>query len=85
LSPAAFVREREGERAVARIQIKVENGTVKDIRGIPRDYAIEILDYDVEKYDASELTEGDNHKSCRIVEWQSEKQSAGQQRDSLLN
>lgn len=70
---------------MAKIQIRVENGTVKDIQGIPRDYAIEVLDYDVEKYDASELTEDDDHKTCRIVEWQSEKEISGQQRYTLLN
>lgn len=70
---------------MATIQIRVENGTVKDIQGIPRDYAIEVLDYDVEKYDASELTEDGNHKTCRIVEWQSEKEISGQHRYTRLN
>jgi hypothetical protein len=49
--------------------VRVQNGIVKDIRGIPADYNVQVLDYDSDKYDPNELSEDEDRKPCRISEW----------------
>jgi hypothetical protein len=52
-----------------KIQVRVRNGVVKDIRWIPSEYSVQVLDYDADKYDPKQLSEDDNRKHCRILEW----------------
>lgn len=53
------------------IQVRVKDGVVKEVEGIPSHYSVQVLDYVSDKYEPHELSEDENHKPCRIVEWQS--------------
>jgi hypothetical protein len=57
-----------------KIQVRVKDGVVKEVQGIPSHYSVRVLDYDAEKYERTELSEDENHKACRIVEWPSDGQ-----------
>jgi hypothetical protein len=47
-----------------KIHVRVRNGVVKDIRWIPSEYSVQVLDYDADKYDPKQLSE-DDRESCR--------------------
>jgi hypothetical protein len=49
---------------------------VQDIQEVPEHFAVEVLDYDIDKYDESELSEDQNHRACRISQWTAENRSA---------
>jgi len=55
-----------------KIQVRVKDGVVKEVQGIPAHYSVQVMDYDLHKYDPSELSEDESHKVCRIVEWPAE-------------
>lgn len=54
------------------IQVRVQDGVVKEVVGIPSDYSVQVLDYDSQRYAPSQLSEDENQKPCRILEWQAE-------------
>jgi hypothetical protein len=56
------------------IQVRVQGGVVKNVDGIPSDYSVQVLDYDAQKYAPSQLSEDDNHRPCRILEWRADGQ-----------
>lgn len=62
--------------AKAKIKVRIENGTVREVAGIPEHYTVRILDYDVEKYGADELSKDENQKSRRVTEWPARKRAA---------
>jgi len=51
------------------IQIKLEHGIVQAIDGLTPEIAIEVFDYDVEKYDTRKLSTDENGQACEIKEW----------------
>jgi hypothetical protein len=57
-----------------KIQVRVKDGVVKEVHGIPPHYSVQVLDYDSKKYKANELSEDEHHKRCRIAEWPSDEQ-----------
>jgi hypothetical protein len=54
------------------IHITVRNGSIDTVDGIPEHYAIEVFDYDIDKFNESELSEDDDRRVCRILEFRSE-------------
>jgi hypothetical protein len=52
-----------------KIQIRLEHGIIQAIDGLTREIAIEVIDYDVEKYDSKNLSADENGKACEIKEW----------------
>jgi hypothetical protein len=57
----------------AKIRVRLEGGKIRDVQGVPEHYTIQVLDYDVSKYDAAELSRDERQKSCRITEWSSKR------------
>jgi len=55
------------------IQIKLEHGIVQAIDGLTPEIAIEVFDYDVEKYDTQKLSTDENGQACEIKEWHAPK------------
>jgi hypothetical protein len=55
-----------------KIQVRVKDGVVKEVEGIPTHYSVQVLDYDADKYEPHELSKDEKQKPCRIVEWQSD-------------
>lgn len=54
-----------------KVVVKFEGGTIREVRNVPEHYTVQMFDYDVEKYNAGELSEDECHKQCKIVEWRS--------------
>ena len=52
-----------------KIQIKLEHGIVQAIDGLTPEVAIEVYDYDVEKYDDQKLSTDEHGQACEIKEW----------------
>jgi hypothetical protein len=52
-----------------KIQIKVEHGIVQAVDGLTPEIAIEVYDYDVEKYDDQKLSTDEHGQACEIKEW----------------
>ena len=57
---------------VKKIQVRVQGGVIREIRGIPADYTVEVLDYDINRKDMPELSTDENHRMCVISEWRAE-------------
>jgi hypothetical protein len=56
-----------------KIQVRLEGGAIREIRGIPPGYTIEVLDYDISRRDLPELSTDENRRMCVIFEWTAEK------------
>ena len=54
-----------------KIQVRVQGGAIREIRGIPVDYTVEVLDYDINRKDLPDLSTDENHRMCVISEWRS--------------
>ena len=52
-----------------KIQIKIEHGMIQAVEGLTPEVAVEVLDYDVEKYDGKSLAKDESGKACAIKEW----------------
>ena len=52
-----------------KIQIKLEDGMIQAVDGLPPDFAIEVFDYDVEKYQPQHLSQDESGRACQIKEW----------------
>lgn len=50
-----------------KVVVKFEGGTIREVRNVPEHYTVQMFDYDVEKYNAGELSEDECHKQCKIV------------------
>ncbi len=57
----------------AKIRVRLEGGKIRDVQRVPEHYTVQVLDYDVSKYDAAELSRDERQKSCRITEWSSKR------------
>jgi hypothetical protein len=55
---------------MAKITVKIEEGMVQAVEGIPTDVTIEVRNYDVSDGDGEMVTKDENRKSCEIREWQ---------------
>lgn len=51
------------------IQISLEDGRVTDIVGLTPEISVEVLNYDVDKFEKRLLSEDENGTSCEIKEW----------------
>jgi hypothetical protein len=56
-----------------KIQVRIEEGMIREIRGIPQDYTVEIVDYDVNRKDLPDLATDENRRICKISEWAADK------------
>jgi hypothetical protein len=56
-----------------KIQIKLEHGIVQAIEGLTPEIAIEVYDYDVEKYDDQKLSTDEQGQACEMKEWHAPK------------
>jgi hypothetical protein len=54
---------------MTKIQIRLEHGRVTMVENVPEDVSLEILEYDIDKYQRNELPEGETGKPCEIREW----------------
>jgi hypothetical protein len=54
---------------VQKIQVRLWGGVIREIRGIPADYTVEVLDYDINRKDMPDLSTDENHRMCVISEW----------------
>jgi hypothetical protein len=54
---------------MAKTTVKIEDGMVQTVEGIPADVTIEVCKYDVSAVDEKMLTKDENGKSCGIREW----------------
>jgi hypothetical protein len=54
---------------MAKIQIAIEQGKVKDVVGVPVEIVVEVLNYDVDMHDPKVLSKDENGKPCEIKEW----------------
>ncbi|HTZ47456.1 MAG TPA: hypothetical protein VMH20_07685 [Verrucomicrobiae bacterium] len=54
---------------MTKIQIRLENGMIQAIDGLPTDVAIEVFDYDIHKYQSRPLSEDEHGRACDIKEW----------------
>jgi hypothetical protein len=52
-----------------KIQVRLQGGAIREIRGIPADYTVEVLDYDINRKDMPELSTDEHHRMCVISEW----------------
>ncbi len=69
-----FDQRREvGENVIeSMIHITVRNGSIHTVEGIPEHYSVEVFDYDIGKFNESELSEDHNRRVCRILEFRAE-------------
>jgi hypothetical protein len=51
------------------IQIKLEDGQVTDVAGLTPEIAVEVFNYDVDKFEKHLLSRDENGSSCEIKEW----------------
>lgn len=51
------------------IEIKVKQGMITAIEGLPPDVAVEVINYDVANRDLTRLSKDEDGKSCEIKEW----------------
>jgi len=54
---------------VKKIQVRVQGGVIREIQGIPADYTVQVLDYDLSRRDLPDLSTDENHRLCAISEW----------------
>jgi hypothetical protein len=54
---------------MAKITVKIEDGMVQAVEGIPADVTIEVRNYDVGGVDEKVITEDEKGRSCEIREW----------------
>jgi hypothetical protein len=55
--------------SMAKIQIAIEEGKVRDVVGVPVDVVVEVFNYDVQEHDPKVLSIDENGKLCEIKEW----------------
>jgi hypothetical protein len=67
--PKKFRRVSGSELAMPTIQIKLERGTSQSVEGLTPAVAIEVFDYDIDKYESNQLSTDENGKTCEIREW----------------
>jgi hypothetical protein len=51
------------------IQLKVERGQITDVVGLPPEIVVEVLNYDVEKFEEKFLSVDEDGTCCQIKEW----------------
>jgi hypothetical protein len=51
------------------IEIKVKQGRITSIEGLPPEIAVEVLNYDVADRDPRHLSKDEDGKICEIKEW----------------
>ena len=61
---------------MVKIRITVEGGVIRDIQGIPENYTVEIIDYDVSRRDPPDLSTDENRRMCVISEWPANQSTA---------
>ena len=67
-----------------KIQVRLWGGAIREIRGIPSDYTVEVLDYDINRKDMPDLSTDENHRMCVISEWHApQERSPGTETDRL--
>lgn len=49
--------------------VKIEDGMVRAVEGIPTDVTVEVRNYDVSDIDRRAVTKDGSGKSCEIGEW----------------
>jgi len=54
---------------MAKITVKIEDGMVQAVEGIPTDMTVEVRNYDVSEVDEKMVTKDEGGKSCEIREW----------------
>ncbi|HEY1472074.1 MAG TPA: hypothetical protein VGF61_23745 [Candidatus Acidoferrum sp.] len=54
---------------MAKITVKIEDGTVQTVEGILTDVTIEVRNHDVSGLDEKVVTNDENGKSCEVREW----------------
>lgn len=54
---------------MAKIQIRVEKGMIREIDGIPVETTIEVFDYDIGKYTETQLARDESGRLGDIREW----------------
>jgi hypothetical protein len=54
---------------MTKITVKIEDGVVQAVEGIPTDVTIEVRNYDVSDVDRRGVTKDESGKSCEIREW----------------
>ncbi len=54
---------------MTKITVKIEDGVVQAVEGIPTDVTIEVRNYDVSDVDRRVVTKDESGKSCEIREW----------------
>ncbi len=54
---------------MARIIVKIEDGMVQAVEGIPADATIEVRNYHVGGVDEKVITKDEKGRSCEICEW----------------
>jgi hypothetical protein len=54
---------------MAKMTVKIEDGMVQTIEGIPTDVTIEVRHSSVSDVDEKMVTKDENGKSCEIREW----------------
>ena len=52
-----------------KIKVRLQGGVIREIRGIPADYTVEVLDYDINRKDMPDLSTDEHHRMCVISEW----------------
>jgi hypothetical protein len=58
-----------------KIRVKIEEGLIREIKGIPQGYTVEILEYDVNRKDLPDLATDENRRICKISEWPAGKEA----------
>jgi hypothetical protein len=54
---------------MAKITVKIEDGMVQAVEGIPGDVTIEVRNYDVRGVDEKVIAKDEKGRSCEIREW----------------
>jgi hypothetical protein len=54
---------------MTKITVKIEDGMVQAVDGIPTDVIVEVRNYDVGDIDRRAVTKDERGKSCEIREW----------------
>jgi hypothetical protein len=51
------------------IQLKLERGQITDVLGLTPEIAVEVFNYDVDKFEEKFISEDENGTPCEIKEW----------------
>ncbi len=68
---------------MAKVQIRIEDGTVRQIDGLPTDLEVEVFNCDVDNLDRKGLSADEDSKTCEIKEWHARRNSCSGQVASM--